>query len=193
MSIVHQQSACSKASLINFSQLSNQIQAQIYNEYCHSYYHFVYSMIRNHHSTEDILQEAFLRLITKKLSHVNDDKLYGWIFTLTRNVAINYIRKQKKHGIATNMKELQMDTLHPQMISEWDYLKRFEVMTVQQYMNDLAPQLRTIMYLRFMKQLSYKEISAALHITEGAVRQNLYRGRKIIKERYLQEFEEHMC
>jgi len=121
---------------------------------------------------------------------VHDDKVHGWIFTITRNTTLNYLRKQKKHGFTTNIIELQAEAAsNPNMSSDWDYVKMFEVQAVRQFISELAPNLRTIMLLRFVQQFSNKEIAAALHMSEGAVRQHLYRGRKIIKERYLHDFE----
>lgn len=73
------------------------IQEMVYR----SFYQFVYRDIRymvyDHSFTEDIIQDAFLKAITKGPKMRSDTNIPAWIRQLTRNTALDYLRKLKRN------------------------------------------------------------------------------------------------
>ncbi|WP_164815257.1 RNA polymerase sigma factor, partial [Paenibacillus macerans] len=169
----------SKNDLENFSLLNNDRQKKVFKHFYRSYYNFVNSTVRNHYSTEDILQEAFIRIIGRDLTKINENKLKPWLLTVTRNTTLNYIRKYRRDSCSVNIDDI-INKLHDSNnIAEYMKLK-----SLLHDITELPLKLRETIYLRVVKQLSYKEIANILMITEGSVKQNIYRARKIIQNNY---------
>ncbi|MNW40092.1 RNA polymerase sigma factor SigM [compost metagenome] len=167
----------SKEELENFCQLNSEKQTSIYNLYIKCHYKLVYSIVRNHFSTEDILQEAFLRVINKDLTHIYNSKLNSWIYILTKNLALNYLRKHKYNKNNLNID----DVIHNFYVSN-PIIEYVKIKNILYYISLLPLNLRKTIYYRSIMQLSYKEISKITGISEGAVKQNLHRARKILRE-----------
>lgn len=168
-----------KKCLENFSSISNDEQVYIFKFYMNNFYNLVYSYVRNHFSTEDILQEVFIKILNTDLTYICDDKIIAWLFIVTKNNTMNYIRKNKKKYFSLNIDEFDNRLYNSNDFSDYLIIK-----DLKQYIYTLPLNLRKTVYLRVIMQLTYKEIAQKLEISEGSVRQNLYRARKNLRECY---------
>ncbi|MFW5437564.1 RNA polymerase sigma factor [Paenibacillus apiarius] len=174
----------------DFNSMDDELQKNIYDHFFYINYKTVFSFVRNHYSTEDIIQEAFIRVIRKPPKYVNDKQLISWIFTLTRNVTLNYIRKNRRQNQCINIDDLTTQIVDKHNITDMEVMRRCAFHTIMSKLNTLKPTYKQALYLQVIEQLTYKEIAAKLHVTEGVVRQTLYRARKEMRERLEQEWSE---
>jgi DNA-directed RNA polymerase specialized sigma24 family protein len=56
----------------------------------------VFFILRDHAACEDVIQDAFIRVIEKSPKTLDETKVTAWIKTVTRNATYNYLRKNKK-------------------------------------------------------------------------------------------------
>lgn len=86
-----------------YEALSTGLQKDIYQEY----YQFVYSaiifMVKNHATTEDIIQTSFLKVIEKIPPGLSNVQLKSWIKVVVRNSVHNYFRKTKKTATTSTL------------------------------------------------------------------------------------------
>lgn len=73
--------------------LNNELQEQLYNEFYRLVYPMVMFMMNDHAAAEDMIQESFLKVIKKPSKYIHEEKIEGWLKTLTRDVTYNYLRK----------------------------------------------------------------------------------------------------
>lgn len=169
----------------SFHTLSPNVQQEIYQEFYELVYNMVYHIIKDHGAAEDIVQDAFLRSIEKADQLKELDKYEGWLRKLTRNVTLNYLRKFKR-----DREELDTDEV---FISK-EVANSYVVETIHQevetklmeealiaYLSQLKPEYRQIFEMRWIENLSYKEMAVAMNVSEGIIRQKLYRAREMIK------------
>jgi RNA polymerase sigma-70 factor (ECF subfamily) len=148
----------------------------------------VYFIVKDHGVTEDIMQEAFLRAVNKSDQLLDWDKMDGWLKTLTRNVTLNFLRK-----IIRNRQELEVeDVLN---IKEFGVTRNISIPIEQEvetkimeesivcYLGILKPEYRQIFEMRWLQHMSYKEMAAALDVSEGIIKQRLFRAREAIKQK----------
>ena len=126
-------------------------------------------VLNNADAAQDVVQEAFIRL------HENWGKIAkrrvpikGWLFRTTHNAAVDYIRKESR-----------LRSLHERQSSEngcsaatpaddqRDREERHEL--VLRHLNALRPKEREVLVLRLQEEMSYKEIAAVIHRSEGYV------------------------
>jgi RNA polymerase sigma-70 factor, ECF subfamily len=56
------------------------------------------------------------------------------------------------------------------------------------YINELSPAYRQIIAMKWIHNLSYKDMATELGVTEGVIRQRLYRARDAIRHKLLEEW-----
>lgn len=63
-------------------------------------YHFLFRFVRHPQTSEDLLQETFLRVIHHAKDFQGRSKFSTWVFTIARNLCLDHSRRQKfrKHA-----------------------------------------------------------------------------------------------
>jgi len=71
-----------------FEEIVMRYQAQVYT--------YVMSITKNPDVSNDIIQDVFIRVFKKLRDYNEEDKLKNWLFTLSRNMTMDYYRKTAK-------------------------------------------------------------------------------------------------
>lgn len=56
-------------------------------------YRFILSRVKNEEDSKDILQEVFIKALTKIDTLKDTSKLTSWVYQICRNVVLDYFRK----------------------------------------------------------------------------------------------------
>lgn len=120
---------------------------------------------------EDLIQEGYLRLVDKNIE--TSDEAKGKLWTTVRHLSIDIFRKEKK---MTAIEALQNNSYIDSNNLDYDFIK-------SQLDKILSPLQREIMRLLIEDELDYPEIAERLQMKEGAIRTNVSRARKLLKER----------
>ncbi len=151
-------------------------------EHSRMVYRIAYSVLRNHHDAEDATQEAFLKVLRyrRKLEGVRDQKT--WLARIAWRVAVD----RKKAVPETNIDEpdLAIDRLQSSLTSADDLLISSEIVALlERLISGLPGQLRDVITLATVQELSITEVAAVLEIPEAAARARLFRARQMLKEK----------
>lgn len=178
----------------DFMTLGHEVQEQVYHDFYLLVYRTVFFILRDHAATEDIIQEAFLRAIAKARLLDEQEKHESWLKKLTRNVTLNHLRKLKRNreeldeGSQYVVRETAATVDHLETRLEKEVELKFLRDSIIRYVNELIPSYRQILAMKWIYNMSYKEMADELELTEGAVRQRLYRARDAIRKRLEQEW-----
>ncbi|SFJ55933.1 RNA polymerase sigma-70 factor, ECF subfamily [Paenibacillus sp. UNC496MF] len=176
----------------NFGALDSSLQRAVYHEYYMMVYSVIMYMVKDHGIAEDIIQETFLKVVKHIPVVENEGQLKAWIKTVVRNTTYSYLKKNKK-----NRKEMETDIFSKNECMELSSDKEaieveIELKAMSEgigtYLNELKPENRILMEMRWKQDLSYKEIAAELGCTEQTVKYKLHRAREAIKKRFLKEW-----
>lgn len=129
---------------------------------------------------EDAAQEAFLAAWRGLPRFRGDSRLSTWLYRLTTNAAIDCLRREKRHRDTDDLEGVELpdggDT--PQELAE-----RSETQTaVRAALSALSEEHRQVLLLRYMQELDYGEIAAALAVSEGTVKSRINRAKARLKE-----------
>ena len=145
-----------------------------------SVYRLALRMCGNAHDAEEVAQEAFVAAWKGLPSFRGESKFSSWLYQLTTNAAIDFLRREKRHRAATPLEDelepASPDT--PQQAVEEDEVRQ----ALQQALDSLTPEHREIFLLRQMRQLSYEEIGRLLHLEPGTVKSRLSRAKKQLRQ-----------
>lgn len=148
-----------------------------------------YRMVGNQHEAEDIAQEAFLRAYINIQSFDENRKFSTWLYRITTNLTIDRIRKKKPdYYLDAEIKGTDGLDLYSQIPAEQalpeEEVESLEMQSViQQEIMQLPEKYRSIIALRFLDELSLKEISEILALPVGTVKTRVHRGREALRKR----------
>lgn len=142
-------------------------------------------ILPNEDDAADALQDAFCKLWPRRDSINDESKAEALTGVTLRNICIDKIRKR-------DIPTVPLDEEHDTYESESTYRQREErYNTVKAIIDkELTPQQREIIELKDIECIEINDIARRLQMTESAVRMNLSRARKKIRECYRKEVQD---
>ena len=131
---------------------------------------------------EDIVQETMIRVWNKRDEWDELESVEAYCLTVSRNLAIDRSEKKDSQTVKLTIEAEQT----PDASSPYDRLVNKErLKLVHRLVGELPEKQRLIMQLRDVEGKSYKEIAAALRLTEEQVKVNLFRARQKVKQKFI--------
>ena len=128
---------------------------------------------------DDILQESFIQIYRNLNSYDSSYKLSSWIYRITHNVAISYLRKNKKHiKVVLDLEELDSIAKDEDMRISNDLDKDM----INRALDKLDDKYKEVLVLKYIEEKDYNEISDILKIGSGTVGSLINRGKFKLKE-----------
>ena len=154
---------------------------KLYQTYRQRMYNLAYGILNNKHDAEDAVSTAFIRIINNlnKISDFESSKTRGFVFIITKNSAIDIYNLRKKN-IYTDIDELD---IADDIKIEEEVINRFDYKAVKEAISRLNDNYQNVLILHYYYDLSIKDISLSLGITNKAAKSRLYRAQeKLLKE-----------
>lgn len=143
-------------------------------QYGDNLYKFVLFHLRDEATSQDIVQEAFLKLWERR-KEVDEDKAVKWLFVTARNLYLNHIRHK---NVVQNYK----DRVEMTAYVENSHFENKDM--IAQCLEDMSEIQKTVMLLRDLEGYDYKSIGEIAGISESQVKVYLYRARKKFRDEY---------
>jgi len=148
--------------------------------------HMVFKMIQQAEDREEIAQDVFLK-VHQNLAHFRgESKLSTWIARIAHRTCLNYLKRKRLPTTDLSAEESQLaidQADRPDKLLEKDQRAQF----LRRQIACLPPQYGTVLTLFHLEELEIKEISTILEMPTGTVKNYLFRGRKLLKERLLRK------
>ena len=171
--------------LVEQAKLGNsQAYGEIYTRHRHTVFDYSLRLVKEDEAAKDIVHETFLRMHSSLDGMRNGVVLRVWLLSIARNIAFNFLRKNKL--VQPLIEELESDDESPFEIMVRDERER----TVRHLIESLSPGLRELIVLREYEELSYREIAAVTGLSEDNVKVRIYRARKAIASELIKDMKE---
>jgi RNA polymerase sigma factor (sigma-70 family) len=138
-------------------------------------------LTHNEHDAEDIVQDAYLRAI-RHFGGFQGGEGKAWLLAIVRNRCYDSMRhksvRERTMPFDEELHNVRQATLDP----EASLLQQERAELLRQALAGLPLELREVLVLRELEQLSYSEIAGIAKIPMGTVMSRLSRGRKRLQE-----------
>lgn len=145
----------------------------------------VAKMLGNASEAEDISQQVFLRVWRHAKRYKPDAKFTTYLFTITRNLVFNEVRRRKRRNEVSSDEREEMSHHQVADASERqpdEELARQELCEiVDRAIAALPEQQRLAVVLRRYEQMPYEEIGEVLELSLPAVKSLLFRARTTLR------------
>lgn len=139
---------------------------------------FVFHILYDVHAAEEVVQDTLFGAY-KTIYRVDTTKKFSsYLFTIAKNTAISYLRRQKQTISLSEIEEQasEEETLYEELI-EAEKQHR-----VRESLHALEEKYRRVITLYYFNDLSYEEISQKLKIPVNTVRTHLLRAKQRLQE-----------
>lgn len=168
---------------------------ELVNRYERKIYRLAKNITRNDEDAEDVLQDAFLKAYTHLDNFKGDSKFYTWIVRIAVNEALMRLRKRKTDrsvpldepvelGEETVQREIAVWEDNPEQQYSQEEWRRI----LDEAVESLKPDFRTVFVLRDIEELSTEETAETLGISVPAVKSRLLRARLALRETLTRQF-----
>jgi RNA polymerase sigma-70 factor (ECF subfamily) len=150
-------------------------------------------MVGDREEAADLAQEAFLKAWKGLESFQGDSSFSTWVYRLTTNVCIDFLRKRDRRREVTPALSLDDEEAAWAEPGDWSQdpqhqLEREELhQAVARGLEALPDHQRQILTLRELSGLSYQEIGDALDLDLGTVKSRIARARLALRKMLLAE------
>ncbi len=153
---------------------------KIFKQYHKRLYLFCFSLIKNKAEAENLTQDVFLKLWLKRETIDCDKSFSGFLFTMTRNLALNYIRSAIQRQILIG-KLLKNDlTLYNPIEEELFFNETKHKLDV--LIGQLPPKRKKIFLLSRARGFSHLEIAQQMGISLHTVESQISKALKFIRD-----------
>lgn len=134
---------------------------------------FVYKRVKDKALTEDIVHDVFLKVQAKIHQVKESDKIFGWIYQITRNTITDYYRKKSKD---IHSKDIDWESSPPNFND-----------CVSNVINELIPTLpdkyRIPLEMTEFQNMSQLEVAEKLNLNYTTAKARVQRARRMLREK----------
>ena len=135
----------------------------------------LYARQWSHNSPEDIVQEAFIKLLEQQEMPEN---VTAWLFAVVRNLSNNHLRSEKRRRNRENIKNTQWFTEFEQS-TETDENQKELVEQLQ----TLPLKYREVIVAKIWGKLTFEEIAVINNTSSSSVHRNYKTGLEMLHEK----------
>lgn len=169
--------------------------ADLVSTYSDRIFNLALRILRNREDAEDVLQETFLTVLQKLDTFDGRSNFFTWIYRIGTNASLMKLRK-KKLVFAEVPENPDLGPSHEdQIFVDWSQDPSFNIQneeikkTIDAAISQLSDIYRSVFILRDIEQLSIKETSNILNISEENVKIRLRRARLFLRDKLSEHYE----
>ncbi|GGD99330.1 DNA-directed RNA polymerase sigma-70 factor [Planktosalinus lacus] len=147
-------------------------------------YRMAKRILISHDEAEDAVQEVFMKLWSGREKIKNYSKPEAFAMTMTKNYCLDRLKSKQ----ATNLTIVHQNYKSNDARTEDQVEARDGVGMVFEIMKQLPEQQRIILQLRDVEEYEYSEIAEIMEMNETAIRVNLSRARKLVREELIKKY-----
>ncbi|HZK43366.1 MAG TPA: sigma-70 family RNA polymerase sigma factor [Syntrophomonadaceae bacterium] len=160
-------------------------------QYQKKIYALSYRYMGNEQDAYDMTQDAFLKAFRSLRTFKGDSSFGTWMYRVATNVCLDELRRRKRRIItlsldeplATQDGEIEKEIPDPSLTADIIYEKKEFSKYIQDILNQMKPDHKTVIVLRDIEGLTYEEIAEILGCSLGTVKSRLSRARKTLRKK----------
>ena len=142
-------------------------------------YRYAFRILGNQMAAEDVVQEVFIKVWNRREEVKEIDNKEAWCMTVTRNLALDKLRKKKyAHEPVEEHYAIKDSTMDPAQ-----QVQSNNIMTlIKEAINALPNDQKQVVHLRDVEGYKYKEIAEITGLTIEKVKVYLHRARLTLRK-----------
>ena len=163
--------------------------AKLVDAYSAPIYRLGLRMLGNEQDAEDVLQNTFISAMTHLSTFEGRSSVLTWLYRIAVNESLMILRRGKPEVNIDDVDSSdENDVARPTQFVDWSALPEDELLSAEgkqaldNAIQNLPENLRTVFLLRDIQDLSIKDTADALNLSEANVKVRLLRARLMLRE-----------
>lgn len=140
---------------------------------------FLNRYVNNIHIAEELTEDIFVRIAIRKPRFVAKYSFKTWLYTIGRNIAINYVKHERK--ISDIPIEDVEDLSKDKETLEQLYFREEQKIMVHKALSKINPDYGTVLYLKFFEDLTNEQIAKVTKKNKRQIENLLYQAKQSLK------------
>ncbi len=146
---------------------------------------FINRYVNNIHIAEELTEDTFFKLVTKKPQFLANNSFKTWLYTIGRNLAINYT---KHSGFLSEIPIEEMKGLHADEADlEKAYLREEQKVQLHRALDGIPSDHAAVLHLKYFDDMSNDQIARIMKKSKRQVENTLYQAKRALKSKLEQE------
>ncbi len=161
---------------------------ELVRRYQRKVYSITYRLMGNQQDASEALQDTFLRAYRFLHKFEFKSSFYTWLYRIATNTSLTMLRKRKSPVVMSLDEPVGANGDLPLEIPDQKYsperlMRRRDLgRALQEAVDSLPTDYRSVVVLRDLEGLSNEEVSKVMNLSVSAVKSRLHRGRLVLRE-----------
>jgi RNA polymerase sigma-70 factor (ECF subfamily) len=154
----------------------------LFDRHHRSLFHYFLHLTSNRSTSEDLVQEVFLRILKYRGTYQADTSFRAWMFQIGRNVHLDYLGRHRGEGGMPEGEPAELSSPGPS--PDLEFQKKEEAALVRSALAAMPRDKREVLVMSRFMELKYEEIASALECEVGAVKVRVHRALRELSDRF---------
>ena len=151
----------------------------LFDRYQMPLFNFFYKMTGNHGTSEDLVQEVFVRILKYRQTYRAGTPFRAWMYQIARNARVDVFRKQRP--------EVSWEPeMEPAVAPVDSAQERQETQMLHRALMQMPPEKKEVLILSRFQGLKYEEIAQLLGCEVNTVKTKVHRALQELRELFHQ-------
>jgi len=153
---------------------------ELYDLYKNRIYTTAMRMLGNAQDAEEATQDVFIRIFNNIGSFRGDSSILTWMYRITVNTCIEYIRKRRKDNLTDSFDEpesIHQPSVQPERVTAQ--------LILEHELEQLPEGCRSVFVLHSIEGFKHREIAEMMDITTGTSKSQLSTAKARLREKLL--------
>lgn len=162
---------------------------QLVDRHRQSVYHVINRIVRNPESTNDLVQETFMKAFSSLASYRSEFRFSTWLYKIAANTSIDFLRKKRIQALSldrpfeTEDGSVEIEVADYSYHPERELERKEQSLSISEAIDSLPKKYRDVIVYRHQDDKSYEEIADLLRIPVGTVKARIFRARELLKKK----------
>ncbi len=158
----------------------------LHEQFANLVYSVAYRVLNDQMGAEEVTQDTFMRLWDKANTYDSEKgEFHVWLLTITRRLAIDFLRKRQRHEPNQEMIFMDEDpSLWERIAPTTDGDLRH---TLKAVITELPPEQQQVISLAYFYGMTHSDIAEHLELPLGTVKTRIRQGMKKLRDAWMTE------
>ena len=135
--------------------------------------------MNNIHTTEELAEDTFFRLVTRKPRFAAKYSFKTWLYTIGRNIAINHV---KHFGRVIDIPFEDLESIqNDEDALEKSYIREEQKIMLHKALSKIKHDYSQVLYLKFFEDLTNEQIAVVMKKSKRQIENLIYQAKQSLK------------
>lgn len=157
--------------------------SELLDVYQERLYWHIRKIVHTHENADDVMQNTFIRIYKSIANFKEKSSLHTWMYRIAYNESIRFLEKNNKKSY-DNIEQIPKSNL--EVLFEDEYFDGNEIQRkLNKIIDGFKEKQKRVFQMKYFDDLSFRQISEILNVSESTLKSTYYSCVKIIEEKIL--------